>query len=54
MDGRGARLSTPCEAIAEHIGELFTCSSLNGYVKIRTPHLYPDGDVIDLFLKEGE
>ena len=45
-------MPTPCESIAQQIGELFTCSSLNGYVKIRTPYLYPDGDVIDLFLKE--
>lgn len=47
-------MATPCEAIAEHIGELFTCSSLNGYVKIQTPYLYPDGDVIDLCLKESD
>jgi len=43
---------TPCEQITERIGELFTCSTLNEYVRIRTPFLYPDGDVIDLFFKE--
>jgi hypothetical protein len=42
----------PCKQIAERIGELFTCSDMDGYVRIRTPYLYPDGDVIDLFLKE--
>ena len=31
------------------MGELFTCAPLNGYTRIRTPFLYPDGDVIDLF-----
>jgi Domain of unknown function DUF1828 len=43
----------PCKQIEEHIGELFTCSELNGYVRIRTPYLYPDGDVIDVFLSES-
>ncbi len=48
--GIGAFLKlTPCEQITEKIGELFTCSDLNGYIRIRTPFLYPDGDVIDLF-----
>ena len=42
----------PCKQIEEKIGKLFTCSEMNGYVRIRTPYLYPDGDVIDLFLSE--
>ncbi|MCM1982975.1 DUF1828 domain-containing protein [Lyngbya confervoides] len=41
----------PCQIIAETIGQLYTCSEVNGLVRIRTPYLYPDGDVIDLFLK---
>lgn len=43
---------TPCEQIARSIGELFACTQVNRYVRIRTPYLYPDGDVIDLFFKE--
>lgn len=43
----------PCEQISQQIGELFVCSTLNGYVRIRTPYLYPDGDVIDLYLKQN-
>ncbi|HME00636.1 MAG TPA: DUF1828 domain-containing protein [Terriglobia bacterium] len=27
---------------------------MNGYTRIRTPYLYPDGDVIDLFLRQEE
>jgi hypothetical protein len=42
----------PCKEIEKKIGELFTCSELNGYVRIRTPYLYPDGDVIDFFFSE--
>jgi hypothetical protein len=42
----------PCKEIEEKIGNLFTCSEVNGYVRIRTPYLYPDGDVIDLFFRE--
>lgn len=43
--------TAPCQVIAETIGQLYTCSEVNGFVRIRTPYLYPDGDVIDLFLK---
>jgi hypothetical protein len=43
---------TPCEQITEKFGELFICSTVNEYIRIRTPFLYPDGDVIDLFFKE--
>ncbi len=43
---------TPCDYIAENMGELFGCSQVNGYTRIRTPYLYPDGDVIDLFLSQ--
>src|SRR3989304_10279563 len=42
----------PCKQIGEKSGKLFTCSERNGYVRIRTRYLYPDGDVIDLFLSE--
>lgn len=42
---------TPCQRIAETLGDLFTCSEVNGFTRIRTPYLYPDGDVIDLFYK---
>ena len=45
---------SPCEEIAKTIGELFTCSTVNDYIRIRTPLLYPDGDVIDIYLKEKE
>ena len=34
------------------MGSLFMCSQVDGYTRIRTPFLYPDGDVIDLFVKE--
>lgn len=44
-----------CEEIASTIGELFSCSSVGDYTRVRTPYLYPDGDVVDLFLKtDGE
>lgn len=45
---------TPCDYIAENMGELFDCSPLGDYTRIRTPYLYPDGDVIDLFLSQTE
>lgn len=43
---------SPCDDIIRDLGSLFICSQVNGYTRVRTPFLYPDGDVIDLFLKE--
>lgn len=43
---------TPCLEISTHLSDLFTCSNVNGFVRIRTPFLYPDGDVIDIYLQE--
>lgn len=44
--------TTSCETIIRSLGELFTCSRIDKYTRIRTPFLYPDGDVIDLFVDE--
>lgn len=41
-----------CSEIRRGLGELFSCEITDGYTRIRTPFLYPDGDVIDLFAKE--
>ncbi len=43
---------TTSELITKKLGNLFTYSPSNQYIRIRTPFLYPDGDVIDLFYKE--
>ncbi len=40
-----------CEEISTTIGDLFSCSIVGEYIKVRTPYLYPDGDVLDLFIK---
>lgn len=45
---------TPCERIAANLGDLFTCQEMSGFTRIRTPYLYPDGDVIDLFYKVSQ
>ncbi len=45
---------SPCQQITETLGDLFTCKEVNGFTQIRTPFLYPDGDVIDLFYKVSE
>lgn len=41
-----------CGRLQESLGELFHCSMQGAYVRIRTPYLYPDGDIIDVFCKE--
>jgi hypothetical protein len=42
----------PCEVITQSLGALFTCALVNGYTRVRTPFLYPDGDVIDIFISD--
>ncbi len=42
----------PCEQIGREMGELYSCIRQDGFVRIRTPFLYPDGDIVDLFLVE--
>ena len=46
MDGRHL-----CQDLQQNLGALFTCSAHGDYERIRTPYLYPDGDIIDLFCK---
>ncbi len=41
-----------CFSIGTTLGELFQCQAVSGRTRIRTPFLYPDGDVIDLFYHE--
>lgn len=43
-------MPTPCDYIASNMSELFECMPVNSSTRIRTPYLYPDGDVIDVFL----
>ena len=44
-----------CDIIAGEVGALFSCTEMNGFTRLRTPFLYTDGDVIDLFVKaEGD
>ena len=44
-----------CKAIAETIPDLFRCSPAPQHgVRVRTPLLYPDGGVIDVFVATSE
>jgi hypothetical protein len=42
-------MATPCERL-QVLSEMFNCTEINNNTRIRTPYLYPDGDVIDLYL----
>lgn len=42
----------PCDIITTGLGALFQCEQINEFVRIRTPFMYPDGDTVDLYLKE--
>lgn len=41
-----------CATVRDRLGSLFSCAQVNGYVRVRTPFLFPDGDVIDVFARE--
>ncbi len=41
--------SSPCTEISSQLSALFVCSPHDSRVRVRTPFLYPDGDVIDLY-----
>lgn len=43
-----------CEQLARQLGALFSCSEHAPYVRVRTPFLYPDGDVIDVFVRRRD
>lgn len=47
-------MKSQCEMIKENIGNLFACSEVGHFIRIRTPFMYPDGDYIDLFWKKAE
>ena len=45
-------MPTECETLATSVGEMFSCTEHpGGFVRVRTPFLYPDGDIIDVFAK---
>lgn len=46
-------MATTCDLITEQMGLLYTCSPVGQYIRIQTPFLYPDGDIIDVFF-QGE
>jgi hypothetical protein len=47
-------MTSLCAELAESVGALFVCEDREDHVRIRTPFLYPDGDVIDIFAKNGD
>jgi hypothetical protein len=42
-----------CASVANHIGDLFTCATVGEFTRIRSPLMYPDGDYIDVYVKES-
>lgn len=45
-------MNSPCQELSQNIGTLFTCSEFKDFIKITTPFVYPDGDVIDIFYRK--
>jgi Domain of unknown function DUF1828 len=40
-----------CAALTDKLGALFECKPHKEFVRVRTPFLYPDGGVIDVFVR---
>lgn len=50
--GETARVSAEtCATIASQLGAMFECKPHRDYVRVRTPFLYPDGGVVDVFVR---
>lgn len=44
-----------CGALDAGLGQLFSCTQTSrGHVRVRTPFLYPDGGVVDIFVVEHD
>lgn len=43
--------SNVCQALTDELGMLFECSPHKEFVRVRTPFLYPDGGVVDVFVR---
>ena len=54
MTSSFASVNSTCESISSGLGPLFECSAIRGYIQVRTPFLYPDGDFIDLYLNNSD
>ncbi len=43
-----------CQKLGEQMGALYECGEKSdGLLQIRTPFMYPDGDYVDLYLRQG-
>lgn len=43
-----------CDDVKRGLSALFSCAEIRGRIRIRTPFLYPDGEVVDLFLLQDD
>lgn len=42
-----------CKSLRDRLSALFDCTSApQGSVRVRTPFMYPDGDIVDVFVEE--
>src|SRR3989344_344468 len=49
--GASAMNTNVCEVLTHKLGTLFECKPHKEFVRVRTPFLYPDGGVIDVFVR---
>lgn len=47
-------MTSPCDSISARLSGLFSCVDQGQRIRVRTPYLYPDGDVVDLFVRYNE
>lgn len=47
--------TTLCSFISNGLPSLFECADApEGALRVRTPFMYPDGDIVDIFVEEGQ
>jgi hypothetical protein len=47
-------IADPCATLSRQLGALFECREQGQYIRVRTPYLYPDGDMVDVFFSPNE
>jgi hypothetical protein len=47
-------MNTNYQSISSMLGAMYECSEHGNFLRIRTPFWYPDGGIVDIFLKQNE
>jgi Domain of unknown function DUF1828 len=43
-----------CNILAEQLSEMFVCKEQGNFVRVRTPFMYPDGGIVDVYVSQRD